>query len=319
MHFAFNDEQLELRNAAHDYLSSTYPLERAAEIADSERGWDPSTWSGLAELGWLGVTVPEEHGGAGLGFVEQAILLEELGYALYAGPYLATVALALPTLNAAEAGAVAAGTVRWSAEVDGLVPELGRVDRVVTASGSVPADGEAVGGIDPTRPMGRLRTPDASAAALDPARIDAACAAEAVGIAQHALDLAVDYVKEREQFGRRIAVYQAVAYPLADTYAEIEIGRSLAYWAAWAIDHVPAQAALAADAAKAAAAEAAVRACERAIQAHGGIGFTWEHPLHRFYRRAQWLAGFRGFAGERFARIGDAVVAAPDLPTIERA
>jgi alkylation response protein AidB-like acyl-CoA dehydrogenase len=318
MHFAFANHQVELRQAARDYLGSTHRLDRAAEIADSPAGWEPSSWRELAELGWLGVTVPEEQGGAGLGFVEQAILLEELGYSLYSGPYLVTVALGLPALAPVDAEAVASGGVRWSAEVDGLVPELGRVDRVLTANGPVAPEGEAVGGIDPTRPMGRLTTPYGTAAALDTTRIDAACAAEALGVAQHALDLAVGYAKEREQFGRRVGAYQAVAHPLADSYGDIELTRSLVYWAAWAIDNAPVQAALAAAAANAAATEAAVRACERAIQAHGGIGFTWEHPLHRFYRRAQWLAGFRGFAPARFAQIGAAVTAAAELLVIER-
>jgi alkylation response protein AidB-like acyl-CoA dehydrogenase len=118
--FALSDEQRELRDSAREYLRDALPLERAAELADSDGGWDPTSWADLVRLGWLGANVPEEHGGAGLGFVEQAILLEQLGYSLYAGPYFATV-LAVPALGPEEQAAVAAGDTRWSIELAGLV------------------------------------------------------------------------------------------------------------------------------------------------------------------------------------------------------
>src|SRR6266511_63935 len=117
MHFAFTPEQEELRRQARTYLAERFPAERVAELADSDAGWDPASWGELAELGWLGVSVAEEEGGAGLGFLEEAVLLEELGRALYPGPYFSTVALALPTLEAGERAKVAAGEVRWSAQV----------------------------------------------------------------------------------------------------------------------------------------------------------------------------------------------------------
>ena len=111
-------------------------------------------------------------------------------------------------------------------------------------------------------------------------------AAEAVGIAQRALDLGIEHAKTREQFGKPIGTYQAVSHPLAQTYTDVELARSLAYWAAWCVANEDDRAPLAAAAAKAFATEAAVVACERSIQVHGGTGFTWEHPLHRFYKRA---------------------------------
>ena len=128
----------------------------------------------------------------------------------------------------------------------------------------------------------------------------AALAAEAVGIASHALALGVEHAKSREQFGRPIGAYQAVSHKLADTYVEVELARSLAYWAAWCIAEGDGQADLAATAAKSHAAETAVAACERAIQVHGGMGFTWDHPLHRYYKRALWIESFdRSGAGHR--------------------
>src|SRR5918996_1293358 len=114
------------------------------------------TWAELAELGGLGVSMPEELGGAGLGFLEEAVLFEELGRALYAGPYFATVGLALPALGDEQLARVASGEERWSAEVDGLVPDLGSVDWVVTEDGAARADGEVLPTVDETRPLGRL-------------------------------------------------------------------------------------------------------------------------------------------------------------------
>jgi hypothetical protein len=127
----------------------------------------------------------------------------------------------------------------------------------------------------------------------------AALALEAVGIAQNALDLGVAYAKDREQFGRKIGVYQAVSHQLADTYVETELARSLAYWAAWCVAEEDEQAPTAVAAAKSMSAETAVAACERSIQVHGGIGFTWEHVLHRYYKRAQWIDAFGGHAARQ--------------------
>ena len=310
MQFTFDEGQRELRGAAREYLRDTLPLERVAELSDSDEGWAPSSWPELAELGWLGAIVPEEHGGAGLGFVEQAILLEELGYGFYVGPYLATV-LALPSLGAEEQAAVAAGDARWSVEVSGLVPELDRVERVVTADGAAAADGEVLDGIDPTRPLGRLRSGDRTplGAPLHADWVLTAVALEAVGVAQRALEFGVEYAKERQQFGRPIGVYQAIAHPLADTFGEVELARSLAYAAAWKLDEEPPAAPLAAAAAKAFATEAAVAACQRAIQVLGGIGFTWEHPLHRFYKRALWLQAFAGYPAKHRATVAASLLA----------
>jgi alkylation response protein AidB-like acyl-CoA dehydrogenase len=311
--FKFSDEQEELRREARSCLAELFPPERVAELADSAEGWDPASWRTLAELGWLGVAVPEELGGAGLGFVEQAILLEELARALYPGPYFSTVALALPALPPEEQARVAAGEVRWSAEVGGIVPDLAIVDRVVTDEGAAPATGAYFNTFeltDSTRRAGRLapgpREP--LAGRVDRTRMYTAVAAESIGIAQRAIDWSLEYAKTREQFGRIIGTYQAVAHPLADSFADTELARSLTYWAAWAVDAEPGEAVLAAAAAKAFATEAAVAACERAIQAHGGTGFTWEHPLHRYYKRALALSSFGGFPAEQRAELAAAIL-----------
>jgi alkylation response protein AidB-like acyl-CoA dehydrogenase len=306
MDFSFAPEQQELKRQARDWLAARYPLERDWETQSD-------AWHELAELGWLGVSVAEDEGGAGLGFVEEAILLEELGYALYPGPYLATVGFALPWLGPEQRATVAAGEERWSVEVKGLVPWLASVDRVVADGAAYPARGEEEPTVDPSRPLGRLERDEGTAlpGSAGPSRARAAMASEAVGVAQRALDLGVEHARMREQFGRPIGVYQAVSHALADTYAEVELARSLAYWAAWCVAERDEQAPAASAAAKSFATEAAVTACERSIQVHGGTGFTWEHPLHRFYRRALWLQGFGESPSELRAQVAELVLGAP--------
>jgi alkylation response protein AidB-like acyl-CoA dehydrogenase len=263
MQFAFTEEQELLRREARQVLG--------------ENG--PPTWQQLAELGWTGVSVAEENGGAGLGFLEEAVLFEELGRALYEGPYFATVGLALPALSPAQQAAVASGERTFTVAFDGeQPPDRELVDEVATIDD--PAVAERV----------RLR-------AL------AALSLEAVGIAGRALDLGVEHARTREQFGRPIGVYQAVSHQLADTYVETELARSIAYWAAWCVAEEDQLAPVAVAAAKAYAGDAAVAACERSIQVHGGIGFTWEHVLHRYYKRALWIQAYGGHARKHRAAV----------------
>ncbi len=261
---------------------------------------DP-TWQQLAELGWTGVSVPEELGGAGLGFLEQAVLHEELGRALTPGPFYSTVAVALPALPAEERAQVAAGEASWALALGPLVANLDTVSHVAVAGGDgiYELEGferEVLATHDETRPVGvvvggevgrRLAASDVLPEIRR--RSLAALAVEACGVGRRALELAVAYVAEREQFGRPIGSYQAVAHPLATSFMELELARSLALGAAWAVSVEHARADLDAAAAKALAADAAVAACERSIQAHGGIGFTWEHPLQGLYKRALWI------------------------------
>jgi alkylation response protein AidB-like acyl-CoA dehydrogenase len=307
MDFAFTNEQQELKRQARAWLSERYPLDREWDAAEGD------AWDELAELGWLGVSIAEDEGGAGLGFLEEAILFEELGYALYPGPYLGTVGLALPSLGEDERAAVAAGRTRWSAEVRGLVPWLGSVDRVVADGAAHDARGDELPTVDPTRPLGRLERGEGTPLPGEPdlARARAAIACEAVGVGQRALELGVEHARNREQFGRPVGVYQAVSHQLANTYGDVELARSLAYWAAWCVAEDDEQAARAAAAAKAFATEGAVAACERSIQVHGGTGFTWEHPLHRFYKRALWLEGFGARPAELRAEVADSLLGVP--------
>jgi len=138
-------------------------------------------------------------------------------------------------------------------------------------------------------------------------RIAVAAAAESVGVAQRAMDMAVEYAKERKQFGRAIGSYQAVSHACAQMLLEVEGARSVVYYAAWALDHAPDEAPLAAAMAKAYASDAGARVTGAALQVHGGIGFTWEHDLHLFLKRAQANAHSWGDARWHRDRVADLI------------
>jgi alkylation response protein AidB-like acyl-CoA dehydrogenase len=331
MDFAFSEEQEALRASARDYLADRFPLDRVVQLADSEAGWDPATWKELAQMGWLD---PD------LGALEHAILAEESGFGLLPAPLFSTLALAGPLLDDELRAAVAAGersaTLASAGEVTAsrdrltgtrrLVPDLTSVTDVVvpTSDGLFAVDLTAHPAVvvtrstvDRTRRLGELHLDGTPARRLD-ASLDALtdvrrqslawASCEAVGVAQRALDLTADYTKTRQQFGRVIGTYQGVSHRVSNIFVAVQLARSLAYWASWAVAEGDVQQDIAVAAAKSAATEGAVFACENAIQAHGGVGFTWEHVLHRFYKRAQWLEAFEGFGRVHRARIPAAIL-----------
>jgi alkylation response protein AidB-like acyl-CoA dehydrogenase len=294
MDFSFTPEQDALREQAREFLAAN----------------PEPTWQQLADLGWTGVSVAEEHGGAGLGFLEEAIVFEEMGRALTHAPYWSTVAVMLPALPPELQTEVAAGTSSWALATGPLVPDLDTVTNVAIIGGDSiweldGAEREVLQTNDVTRPLGVVSGGDAgrrlASSELLPrlrTRSLAALALEACGVGSRALELATGYVKEREQFGKPIGVYQAISHPLAKTLMELELGRSLALFAAWCIAEDDVRATIAAASAKALCADAAVAACERSIQAHGGIGFTWEHVLHRLYKRALWIQSWEASSAQ---------------------
>jgi alkylation response protein AidB-like acyl-CoA dehydrogenase len=280
MEFSFTPEQEDLRREARAFLDA-----------------NPSpTMEQLAELGWVGILKSDDFS-----FLDAAVLFEELGRAHYDGPYVLNEVAAQP------------GDEVWSIEIDGFVPHLEQVTRVLTADMQASgAAGETVATVDETLGLGRLSSNGTEAAegSWDDVRrrLLAALALEAIGIGSKVTDMAVEYAGRREQFGRKIGSYQAIAHSLVDAYVAVELARSLAYWAAWAVAVGDEQVELAVAAAKSQAAEAAVLACEKSIQAHGGIGFTWEHPLHRYYKRALWLEGALGYGREHRTGIAGALL-----------
>jgi alkylation response protein AidB-like acyl-CoA dehydrogenase len=304
MDFTFTPEQEALREQARGYL------------ADRP---EPS-WSELAELGWTGVSVAEEDGGAGLTFVEEAVLFEELGRSLYRGPYFSTIAVALPALPDDLRAEVASGETSWTLALGPLVPDLDTADRIAIVGGDgiyelEGADREILATIDETRPLGVVRGGEPGRRLADSEVLDeirnrslAALALEACGVARRALEYAIDHASTREQFGKRIGVYQAVSHPLADAYTRLELARSLSLWAAWCVAEDDEQAAVAVAAAKSFAGEAAAAICETAIQVHGGIGFTWEHVLHRLYKRTLWIESFGASGSQLRAEVAAALL-----------
>jgi len=339
MDFAFSEEQELLRAAARDFLSDRYPVDRVVSLVEGDPGWDPDSWKELEQLGWLD---PD------LGLLEHAVIAEECGRALYPGPLWSTLGLARPagydgdrpaTLAIAEPGGpvslLDAASVNATVAGDRLtgtktfVPDASVVDEIiVVARGddgvgayAVPVDAAGVSvtslsTMDHSRRLGGVsfdgaptrRVGGAAELAETRRRALALLACECVGIAQRALDTAAEHAKQREAFKRPIGTFQAISHKVADMFTATELARSLSYWAAWAVDARDERADLAVAAAKSTAAEAAVLACEHAIQVLGGVGFTWEHFLHRFYKRAQWADSYEGFGATHRAAIAAAIL-----------
>jgi alkylation response protein AidB-like acyl-CoA dehydrogenase len=198
--------------------------------------------------------------------------------------------------------------------------------RHIVASG---ADGVTVtpeASIDPTRRFSSVRL---EGVRVEPAetlpgeaadyyavfhRVIVALAAESTGIAQRTLEMAVEYAKDRQQFGRPIGAYQAVSHRCAQMLLETENSRSAVYGAAWAADAEPESLHLAASMAKAYAGDAGWRVPDASIQVHGGIGFTWEHDLHFFLKRGRSNAAIFGDSKWHRERVADAVLARADAP-----
>jgi Acyl-CoA dehydrogenase, C-terminal domain len=177
---------------------------------------------------------------------------------------------------------------------------------------------EYADGIDLTRRLSRLERAEGETLDGDVSRsldqIEVLIAAELVGVAQHALDLAVRYAKQRHQFGRPIGAYQAVSHRCADMLIAVESARSAVLSAGWAADHALENLSFASSVAKVAAAQSAIDTTAASLQIHGGMGFTWEHPSHLFLRRAIASAHLLGDVAahlDRAAALGGLAATAP--------
>jgi alkylation response protein AidB-like acyl-CoA dehydrogenase len=376
--FIFNDEQAQLRSAVRKFSTENFDEQTVRRLMESDPPFDPAVWARLgAELGVLGLSVPEADGGVGGSLVDQAVAVEVLGASLAGGPLFGTVFLAIPALVAASAGSVrdallaelvegrrtaafavtdraggfdpalvavrAAGsgdscTVTGTVErvVDGGVAD----DLLVAAAGqdgvalyAVDAAGPGVdrtplATMDLTRPQATIRFTDAPAKVVAgsgeaPRVIEHALqvgsvllAAEQVGAAQHLLDLSVEYAKSRLQFGRPIGSFQAVKHRLADLLVDVEHARSTAYHAVWALTDGSDDPALAASIAQATCSAAFAKVATDTIQTLGGIGFTWEHQAHLYFKRATTDAALLGSAEQHRSRVADLVL---DTASADRA
>jgi alkylation response protein AidB-like acyl-CoA dehydrogenase len=367
--FGTSEEQEELRASVRRFVTDRAPLSRVRQLMDAGE-IDRDFWAQAgAQLGLQGIAIPEEYGGSGFSFAEQAIVLEELGAGLYGGPYLPSAVLAatallaspdesarqelLPGIASGETIAALAFTeedgswdpanIRLAAAKSGdswvldghksfvlsgaeatlyLVVAVadGGLSLFAVDAGASGLTAAALPALDQTRNLARLDfdavparligSPGDATAILDRVLDVAAIAlaAEQLGGAQRALDITVDYTKTRHQFGRPIGSFQALKHRMADLLMEVESLRSAVSYAASAVaedsDEVPALASLL----KAYASETYFHVTAEMIQMHGGIGFTWEHDAHLFFKRAKSSELFLGdgaYHRERLAqRIG---------------
>jgi alkylation response protein AidB-like acyl-CoA dehydrogenase len=326
VNFDFTDDQQAIKRTAKEMLASRFKPERVRELAEAG-SYDDEAWKEMCELGWAGIFIDEEHGGQGLGIVELVILMEELGYALAPVPFLSNAAagLALQLAGTDEqkerwlpgiASGEARGTVGMVRDGEArLVPDADSAAVIVlfASDGSTSvveasaADVAPFETMDRTRRFARVRADGGEPLAGDhqPAadRIVTALAAETVGVAQKAMEMAVDYARERKQFGRPIGAYQAVSHRCAQMLLEVEGSRSAAYYAGWCADAEPESLPAAAAMAKSYSSDAGWRVCGSSLQVHGGIGFTWEHDLHFFLKRAKTNAALYGPASEHRERL----------------
>jgi alkylation response protein AidB-like acyl-CoA dehydrogenase len=376
MDFAFSQEQEELRRTVRQFLDKASGETEVRRVMATERGYDADTWHRMAdELGLLGIAIPEEYGGAGAGFTEIGVVAQEMGRALFCGPFFSTVVLAatallesaddaarrswLPAIAGGELIATLALLERLPCGNDagspappvaarpaarpgdgwvldgtaGFVPD-GHVAQLILVPAATPEGtslfavaGAAPGlartlrpAFDATRRHARLQFSGTPAAMIGVAGgaapvlervLDLGCVAlacEQVGVAERALEMARDYALLRAQFGRPIGSFQAVKHKLATVLLEVEAARSAAWYGLWAADWQRDQLPVVASIAKATCSAAAYLAAAENIQVHGGIGYTWEHPAHLYFRRAttsrMWLGDPAGHHERLLSQLG---------------
>lgn len=354
--FGVTEEHVLLRSEAQRFLAERCPPAEVRRWMEEPSGFDPTLWREIGRLGWVGLAFPEAHGGAGLGHLPLALLLDEMGRSLLPSPFFACLLAGfafehagsagqcerwLPSIASGESiaslallepgGAFEADALCTSAEpAEGGFVLRGRKIQVLAAPSAnllvVPCrepDGQLAffvveppcpglvidpeTGIDATRRSGRVtlegvrvpadaRLDGEGATALNEVLVRgaAALAAEMVGGAEGALLLTRDYAIQRVQFGRPIGSFQAVKHPIVDTLIGVELVRSLALAAGAGLDRTPAQAEPVVRMAKALAGDVFSDAVRRAVQLHGGYGFTWDCDIHLYFRRALWSRAVLG-------------------------
>jgi len=286
----------------HDELRSV-----AGDLLAKDRDVD---WSVLVDAGWVGLEVPEEFGGAGATFAETAVVCEEIGRAASANSYLGSAVLTVGTLNALQPDAVrdkllsdvASGTARVAVALESdFVPDAEGADTVlvVTATG-VAVTAPTVTSrpvLDETRRLATVTAADSDdvlAFTGDPAaaigrlhnRAAIAVACDSLGLSEAMLSATVGYAKVRQQFGRPIGSFQAVKHACADMLVDIAVSRQLVGAAIQAIVDDQPDADVATAMAKSHACAKAVDIAGKAMQLHGGIGYTWESGIHVYLKRA---------------------------------
>jgi alkylation response protein AidB-like acyl-CoA dehydrogenase len=342
--FELTEEQAALREVSRDMLAVRCPPQLVRSLASAGQDLDDKLWQRGAELGWTGLAVPEERGGAGQGLAELCLVAEEIGRAAAPGAVsdtaLTGLALArlgppdlLPALAAGDLKASLAGPggVGGRHEAGGLVLS-GRATAVQAAAAAdwllvtaATEQGRRLVLVERSRTAVELRrTLDetrrwydvvldgigAGVVTADDADIqwlaDAAAvliAADSLGVGERLLEMTVRHVTTRQQFGRPLGSFQSVKHKLADMLMTLRGARAATYYAAMALDAGAAGATAAASAAKAFTTGGVAALAGEALQAHGGIGFTWEHDLHLYLRRAKVNELLHGAPAEHYERL----------------
>ena len=339
MDFTFTDDQLTFREAVSRFLMVEAAPEMLREIWETDSGRSPDLRKNIAEQGLTALSVPEDCGGLGMDDVAWSLMTQELGY--YAIPdsladaaYVATGLLnALPAGTAereAWLGRIAEGSIRIAVDhpVNPLVADANPADLLLLANGdevhavarsAVKVESNA--SIDLSRRLGSVSWTPSAATLLaegEAGRVlwaqtlnrgALSVAGQLLGLAQRMLDLSVDYVAQRKQFGKPIGSFQAVKHHLADVATQIEFAKPVLYRAAYALAHQEAGVDARVSHAKLACGEAAWVAARKGIQVHGAMGYTWEVDLQMFMKRAWALDASWGDRGLHKSRIADAMLA----------
>lgn len=334
MDFSLDDEQRALAKTVREYLADRFGLDKVRAVFEDEDGdGNPAElWKAYGEQGWLAVTVPEEHDGLGLGILDAQVIARALGAGVAPGPWLGTVLAAeairlagdteqqkswLPRLAAGEV----IGAVSFDAPVkagDGwALPrvEYGAIaDIIITANGdqlwlstSDKFNATPLAQYDGTSRLATValtgsgeQLANGSAAVIADLKRRAAvlAAADLTGIARESITRTVAYDRERVQFGRPVGSFQAIKHSLADLHVAVTMSEHASLYAAYAIDADLPDVVQAVAVAKSKASDTGKLATQLMIQYLGGIGYTWEHEAHFFFKRAKRLAGSYGTAAE---------------------
>jgi acyl-CoA dehydrogenase len=333
--FALTDEQRALQATVRDYLGDRFPLSAVREVFDDPAGdgAPAELWKAFGDQGWLAVLVPEEHDGLGLGLLDAVVLSRAFGAGVVPGPWLGTVVAgeAIRLAGSAEVQAtwlprLAAGEVRLAFAPDLAQPvEYGAIADAVVAvvdGGLVllePSDYtvEPLSVMDRTTRLARV-TATGSGTALSSGSGDVVAdvldratvlvAADLSGIARESLTRTVQYDKDRVQFGRPVGTFQAIKHHLADLHVATTMAEHGVLYAAHALDAGLDDAKLAVSVAKSKASDAARDVTAAMIQYHGGIGYTWEHDAHFFFKRAKREEYAYGSGAEHRERIAALLV-----------
>jgi len=321
MRFAFTDDQLAFRDAVRDLLAKECPPAVVRDAWHNADGRSGGAWGALAEMGVVGAAAPDAQGGLGFTMLDLVLVTEETGYAALPEPFVEHVLVAVPVLP--DASAAAAGEQLVSAALGDtpFAPYAEAADAVLTEEGDalvlVPRavlNARAETSVDGSRRLGWIeweRAQPVGGAAERAAAFDRGAlgtAAQLVGLARRMIDMTVEYVTAREQFGVPIGSFQAVKHHLADARTALEFARPLVYRAAWSLTEGDPDVPVHVSMAKALASDAATLAAKKALQCHGAMGYSFEYDLHLYMKRAWCLAASWGDAAWHRARVGRAIL-----------